>query len=101
MWEGYFHAIIYLVMSYINVYVQAEVLHHKGRLDLIAQTDDYLYLMEFKLDGRVEDALEQIKQRAYFMPYRNSDKIIFLVGINFSKEERNVDSWEAQRWQAS
>jgi hypothetical protein len=99
MWEGYFHAVIYLIMAYLNLYVQAEVAHHKGRLDLMAQTDDFLYLMEFKLAATAEDVIAQIKEREYAAAYKNSPKKVFLVGINFSKEERNVENWEMEIWE--
>lgn len=99
MWEGYFHAVMYVIMAYMQMYVEAEVSHHKGRLDLIAETKDYLYLMEFKLDEPIEDAIAQIRNRQYILPYRNSPKTVFLVGVNFSKEERNVESWEAEKWE--
>lgn len=99
MWEGYFHTIVYLVTSYMDMYVKAEVAHHKGRLDLIAQTDDFIYLMEFKLDGTTEDALAQIKEREYAASYRNSSKTVYLVGINFSRQDRNVESWDVKVWE--
>ncbi|MFT6937146.1 MAG: hypothetical protein ACJA1N_001446 [Saprospiraceae bacterium] len=98
MWEGYFHTIVYLVTSYMKMYVQSEVTKHKGRLDLVAETDDFIYLMEFKLDGTSENAIEQIKTREYAATYKNSEKIVFLVGVNFSKEDRNVEGWEAEQW---
>jgi hypothetical protein len=99
MWEGYFQTIIYLVTSYMDMTVQSEVTKHKGRLDLIAQTEDFIYLMEFKLDGTSADAIEQIKNREYAAAYENSTKKVFLVGVNFSKEERNVESWECEVWE--
>jgi hypothetical protein len=98
MWEGYFQTIIYLVTSYMDLTVQTEVTKHKGRLDLIAQTENYIYLMEFKLDGTSTDAIEQIKNRKYAAAYENSIKTVFLVGVNFSKTERNVESWESIVW---
>jgi hypothetical protein len=99
MWEGYFQTIIYLITSYMDMTVQSEVTKHKGRLDLIAQADDFIYLMEFKLDGASTDAIEQIKNREYAAAYANFNKKVFLVGVNFSKEERNVESWEAEVWE--
>ncbi len=93
MWEGYFHAILYLITAYMDMSVQAELAHHKGRIDLIATTEDYIYIMEFKMDGTAQEALAQIKQNDYAAPYRNSPKKLFLVGINFSNEERNWEDW--------
>lgn len=98
MWEGYFHTIIYLLTSYMGLQVRTEVTKHKGRLDLLAETDSFLYLMEFKLDEPAKDAIAQIKSRKYAAAYRNSPKTVYLVGIGFSKEERNVESWEEEVW---
>ena len=98
VWEDYFQTIVYLICSFLNLAVQTEITKHKGRLDLLAYTEQYLYLMEFKLDETAKDAIAQIKSRKYAQSYKNSPKIIFLVGINFSKEERNVESWEAEKW---
>lgn len=91
-WEGYFHTIIYLVTAFMGLYVQTEITKHKGRLDLLAETDDFLYLMEFKLDEPAENAIQQIKDREYAAAYKNMPKTVFLVGISFSREERNVQS---------
>ncbi|MEM6321345.1 MAG: AAA family ATPase, partial [Bacteroidota bacterium] len=96
LWEGYFHAILYLITSSMELFVQAEIAHHKGRLDLVAETDDFIYLMEFKMDGSAEDAINQIKTKDYIAPYEKRGKKIFLVGINFSDEERNVEDWEVE-----
>ncbi|MFK7981034.1 MAG: AAA family ATPase [Saprospiraceae bacterium] len=98
VWEGYFQTIIYLVTSFMGLYVQTEITKHQGRLDLLAETEDYLYLMEFKLEESAENAIQQIKQRKYAAAYKNSTKIVYLVGINFSKEERNVSNWKAEIW---
>ncbi len=99
MWEGYFHTIIYLITSFLNLDVQSEITKHKGRLDLVVETEKFLYLMEFKLDEPAENAIEQIKNRAYLTSYANSTKTIYLVGIGFSKTERNVAAWEAEIWE--
>ncbi len=98
VWEGYFQTIIYLVTSFLGLAVRSEITHHKGRLDLLIEADDYLYLMEFKLEEEVSDAIEQIKNREYLTPYFNSSKKIILVGISFGKAERNVKEWTAEEW---
>ncbi len=88
-WEGYFHTIIYLVLQFVGVYIDCEVTKRKGRLDAIVQTEDYLYIMEFKLDS-VEAALQQIKDGGYVDSYRNSPKEVLLVGIAFDREKKEV-----------
>lgn len=98
VWEGYFQTIIYLVTAFMGLYVQTEITKHKGRLDLLAETDDFLYIMEFKLDEPADGAIQQIKDRKYNAAYRNSPKTVYLVGIGFSKEERNVETWQMEEW---
>ena len=99
MWEGYFHTIIYLITSFLSLDVQSEVTKHKGRLDLSVETPKFLYLMEFKLDEPAENAIQQIKNRDYIQSYTNVEKTIYLVGVGFSKTERNVETWEAEIWE--
>ena len=99
VWEGYFQTIIYLVTSFMGLDVQTEITKHKGRLDLLVETDKYLYIMEFKLEEPVKNAIQQIKNRQYAAAYKNSPKTVFLVGISFSKTERNVDAWEVEIWE--
>ncbi|MEM8527182.1 MAG: AAA family ATPase [Bacteroidota bacterium] len=99
MWEGYFHTIIYLITSFIGLSVRSEVSKHKGRLDLIAETDNYLYLMEFKLDEPAENAIQQIKERDYANSFQNTPKNLVLVGIGFSRNERTVKTWESEIWE--
>ena len=97
-WEGYFQTVIYLVTAFMGLAVQSEITHHKGRLDLLIEADDYLYLMELKLEEDVADAIEQIKSREYMAAYRNSTKKILLVGVSFDRAERNVKDWVAEAW---
>ena len=83
----------------MGLHVQSEVTKHKGRLDLLVETEDYLYIMEFKLDEPVKNAIQQIKNRQYATAYKNSPKTVYLVGISFSKEDRNVEAWEVEIWE--
>jgi hypothetical protein len=98
-WEGYFHTIVYLITSFMGLYVKSEITSHKGRLDLLVETTNFLYLMEFKLDEPAQNAIKQIKDRQYAAAYLNSPKTIYLVGVGFSREERNVETWEAEVWE--
>ncbi len=86
-------------MTFLSLDVQSEVTKHKGRLDLTVQTEKFLYPIEFKLDEPAENAIEQIKNREYIQSYVNVEKTIYLVGVRFSKKERNVAAWEAEIWE--
>ena len=51
-----------------------------------------------KLDETSENAIEQIKDRAYIASYKNASKKIILVGVSFSKKERNIDTFKSEEW---
>lgn len=97
-WEAYFQTIIYLISSFLQFSVLTELTRHQGRIDLLIETDDFLYLMEFKMDESGKAAIKQIKSRKYATAYKNSPKTIFLVGVSFSQEKRNVNSWKVEEW---
>ncbi len=97
-WEGYFQTVIYLILSFLNISIHTEVSKHKGRMDGIAETDDFLYIMEYKLEGTTDEAFAQIKKGEYMASYGNKEKTIILVAIIFGREERNVTEWKAETW---
>ncbi|MDY6348328.1 MAG: PD-(D/E)XK nuclease domain-containing protein, partial [Bacteroidales bacterium] len=74
-------------------YSQAEYHTSDGRIDLLIETPRYRYVMEFKLDGTAEEALQQIRDKDYPLQFRQDDKQTFLVGVNFSKKTRTIDRW--------
>ena len=57
------------------------------------QTDDTVYAFEFKfkLNGTAAEALRQIGEKGYLIPYALSGKKLVKVGVSFSKETRNVE----------
>ena len=75
-------------------FCDAEIRSAKGRADAVVKTKDYIYVFEFKLDGSVEDALRQIDERGYLLPYKADGRKLVKIGVSFSKEERNLDAWK-------
>lgn len=50
--------------------------------------------MEFNLDGMAEEALAQIHAKQYTLPFEaDITRKLFCIGINFSKERRNIEKW--------
>ncbi|HCJ46560.1 MAG TPA: hypothetical protein DHV83_03230 [Prevotella sp.] len=92
--EGHFTAMLYVMFSFLNLYVYAQVRTAKGRMDILLKTDSHIYVMELKMDGNVDDALKQIDDRGYAIPYEADGRKIVKVGINFSSEERTINDWK-------
>ena len=68
--EKHFQTIIYLIFSLLGYYTQAEVKSAIGRADAVCRTKDRVYVFEFKVDGSAEEALRQIDDKGYLIPYR-------------------------------
>jgi hypothetical protein len=77
----------------MGFYVRAEYHTSQGRIDLLLQTATHTYVMEFKLDGTAEEALAQINDKSYTLPFECDDRQIVKIGVNFSRETRNIEKW--------
>ena len=91
--ENHYQNVVWIVAKLMGFYVQAEYRTSRGRIDLVLKAPQYCYVMEFKLDGTAEEALEQIKDRNYALPFQLDGQQIIRVGLNFSKEHRNIERY--------
>lgn len=85
---------LYMTFSFLNLYVYAQVRTAKGRMDILLKTDSSIYVMELKMDGSADEALRQIDDRGYAIPFEADGRRIVKVGINFSSEERTISEWK-------
>lgn len=65
-----------------------------GRADVIIESDNDIYIFEFKLDKSAAEALQQIEDKQYALPYLNDGRAIHKIGVNISSESRTVDDWK-------
>ena len=92
--ERYFHYTFYLLMRLVSVYtVYTEKQQSEGRVDCVIETDAHVYIFEFKLDGTADEALRQIEEKGYALPYLNDRRQLHRVGVSFSSETGTVDDW--------
>lgn len=75
----------------MGFYTRAEYHTSEGRIDMVILTDKYCYVLEFKLDGTAEEALKQIQDKHYILPFDMNGQKIIRIGMNFSSETRNID----------
>lgn len=91
--ELHYQNVLFIVFRLIGLYAKVEYHTSNGRIDLVVQTDRYIYIMEFKLNGSAEDALRQIDEKRYALPFANDGRKVFKIGVNFSSETRNIERW--------
>ena len=93
--ERFFHYTLYLIFRLISVYtVYTEKEQSQGRADCIVETDDYIYIFEFKRDGKADEALAQIEAKGYARPYEADPRTLYKIGVNFSSETGTVEDWK-------
>ena len=93
--ERFFHYTLYLIFRLISVYtVYTEKEQSQGRADCIVETDNYIYIFEFKRDGTADEALAQIEAKGYARPYEADPRTLYKIGVNFSSETGTVEEWK-------
>jgi len=91
-YEGYYASVFYAYLSASGLDIIAEDVTNLGRIDLTVKINNNIYIIEFKVDEK--DALKQIKEKNYAQKYLNEDKNIYLIGIEFSKKDKNISKFE-------
>ena len=92
--EDHYKTMFYLIFRLASAFeVRTEERSAAGRCDALIETDDTIYLFEFKLEGSAEDALKQIDDKGYAIPYEAGDKNIVKIGVNFEKDKRTIERW--------
>lgn len=91
--ELHYQNVLFIVFKLVGFYVRAEYHTASGRVDLVLQTDRYIYIMEFKLNGTAEEALCQIEEKQYALPFATDNRKLFKIGVNFSSKTRTIDRW--------
>ncbi len=94
--ERHYHVVFYLVFKLLGQYINSEVKSAKGRSDAVVTVPGGVYVFEFKLNGTAEEALGQIDDKGYLIPYSaktEGSRTLHKIGVEFDKETRNIGRW--------
>jgi hypothetical protein len=64
-----------------------------GSADMVAETEDAVYVFEFKLNGTAEEAMKQIDAKDYTIQYGAGSRRVVKIGAEFDKKTRNIKRW--------
>ena len=92
--EHYFQTVIYLVFTLLGKLTKCEVHSSQGRADCILESEDYVYIFEFNLDKSAKEALEQIEEKGYALPYAADERKVIRIGVSFDSKIRNISDWK-------
>ena len=92
--EKHYQTIFYLMFSFLNIYIRTEVKSAIGRADAVMHMPDTIYVFELKVDKSAEEALAQIDEKGYMLPYHAEGKRLVKVGISFDSTQRTISDWK-------
>ena len=91
--EGFYEYTMYLIFSMLNVYAKTQVKCAGGRVDMVVWMPDAIYVFELKVTGTAQEALKQIDDKGYAIPYDTDGRKVVKVGAKFDVETRVPESW--------
>ena len=77
----------------MGAYIRVEENSAIGRADAVVYMPDAVYVFELKYDGSAEDALKQIDEKGYLVPYSAEGKRLFKIGVNYDSNQRTIGDW--------
>ena len=93
--ETHFQYTFYIIHRLLSCYtILIEKQNSRGRADIIIESDHDIYIFEFKLDGSAKEALQQIEEKQYALPYLQDKRTLHKIGVNISSKTRTVSEWE-------
>lgn len=92
--ETHFSYTFYIINRLLSCYTTLiEKQNSKGRADIIIETDNDIYIFEFKLDKSASEALKQIEEMQYAVPYLQDHRKLHKIGVKISSVSRTVEEW--------
>ena len=92
--EKDFQYAMYIISALLGEYVQVERTTSNGRIDLIIQTKEFIYIFELKVNADADAALRQIDEKGYARPFEGDSRKLFKIGVNFSTATRRIEDWK-------
>ena len=91
--ERDFQTMLFIVFRLVGAHIDTEVRTASGRIDVVMRCGETMFVMELKYDRSAREALEQIDQKGYLLPYAAEGSRLVKVGVSFSSEKRTIDEW--------
>lgn len=92
--ENFYKLLLYMAFSMLNSLVDTEVKSIRGRADVVIKTTTDVYVLELKVDDSVENALAQIDNKEYAIPYESDGRNVVKCGVSISSKSRNISHWK-------
>ena len=91
--ERDFQTVFYLIFNLMGAFILVEEDSAIGRADAVVHTPDAVYVFELKYDGSAEEAIRQIDDKGYLIPYSADGKRLYKIGVNYDSQQRTIGEW--------
>ena len=91
--ERDFQTVFYLIFNLMGAHMRVEEDSAIGRADAVVYMPDAVFVFELKYDGSAEEAIRQIDEKGYLIPYSADGKRLFKIGVNYDSNQRTIGDW--------
>ncbi len=91
--ERDFQTVFYLIFNLMGAFILVEEDSAIGRADAVIHMPDAVYVFELKYDGSAEEAIKQIDDKGYLIPYSADGKRLYKIGVNYDSQQRTIGEW--------
>ena len=93
--EERYRLIISTILNAIGMRVDVEHMLANGRIDILASTSRYIYVIELKLknNGGKDAAIKQIIANQYMEPFKADKREVIGLGIELDDEGKGLLDW--------
>ena len=92
--ERDFQTVFYLIFNLMGAHMRVEEDSAIGRADAVVYMPDAVFVFELKYDGSAEEAIKQIDEKGYLIPYSAEGKRLFKIGVNYDSNQRTISDWK-------
>ena len=91
--ENDFQNLLFIIFSLASIKPTVERRTSDGRIDMVVETENFVYVMEYKVDGTAQQAMDQINSKQYSLPWTADARPVIKIGANFSTVERRLTDY--------
>ena len=97
----YYQSLLYLAFTLMGCRTGSEISTHQAQMDTVVELPDKVVILEYKLDGTAAEALQQIENRGYHLPYVQAGRSVIGLGVNFDRAQRRITEWQSHAYPAA
>lgn len=91
--EVHFQNVMQIVFRMLGFFVNTEISMATGRCGMTVEADSYVYVFEFKINAPAEDAIAQIRDKGYAIPYAAGHRKVYLIGASYSTQTNRLSQY--------